>query len=92
MGAEGAYVFEDDSFEHIPAFIVEGPLDITGAGDATNAGVMLGLTLGLTLPESVLLGNCISSITIQQIGVTGTATVEQIKQRMLEKLSESDML
>jgi outer membrane murein-binding lipoprotein Lpp len=43
---------------------------------------MLGLTLGLSLLESVLLGGCISSITIQQIGVTGTATVEQVKQRL----------
>jgi len=84
MGAKGAYVFEDDIVEHVPAFNVEGPIDITGAGDATNAGVMLGLTLGLTLAESVMLGNCISSITIQQIGVTGTATPEQIRQRMLE--------
>jgi sugar/nucleoside kinase (ribokinase family) len=63
---------------------VEGPLDIVGAGDATNAGTMLGLTLGLTLPESVLLGGCVSSITIQQIGVTGTATIEQVKERLGE--------
>ena len=83
MGAEGAYVFEGDSVEHVPAFRVDGPIDITGAGDATNAGIMVGLTLGLTLPEAVLLGNCISSITIQQIGVTGTSTVDQIKQRLL---------
>ena len=83
MGEKGAYVFDTNGIEHIPAFRVDGPLDITGAGDATNAGIMLGLTLGLTLTESVLLGCCISSITIQQIGVTGTATIEQVKQRLL---------
>jgi len=83
MGADGAYVFENDGVEHIPSFVVDGPLDITGAGDATNAGIMLGLTLGLSLPEAVLLGNCISSITIQQIGVTGTATLDQVKQRLM---------
>ena len=84
MGEKGAYVFEDDNVEHIPGFNVEEPIDITGAGDASNAGIMTGLTLGLTLPEAVLLGGCISSITIQQIGVTGTATIEQIKRRLQE--------
>jgi rfaE bifunctional protein kinase chain/domain len=83
VGAEGAFVFERDAVARIPAFPVEGPLDIVGAGDATNAGVMLGLTLGLSLPESTLLGGCVSSITIQQIGVTGTATVTQVKQRLM---------
>jgi len=83
VGAEGAFVFERETMTRIPAFPVEGPLDIVGAGDATNAGVMLGLTLGLSLPEAVLLGGCVSSITIQQIGVTGTATIEQVKQRLM---------
>jgi rfaE bifunctional protein kinase chain/domain len=82
VGAKGALVFERESMAQIPAFFVEGPVDIVGAGDATNAGTMLGLTLGLSLPESVLLGGCVSSITIQQIGVTGTATIEQVKQRL----------
>jgi rfaE bifunctional protein kinase chain/domain len=84
VGAKGAFVVERETMTRIPAFSVEGPLDIVGAGDATNAGVMLGLTLGLTLAESVLLGGCVSSITIQQIGVTGTATIEQIKRRLGE--------
>ena len=78
-GAEGAYVFEGDAAIHIPPFPVDGPIDITGAGDATNAGVITGLAAGLTLREAVLLGCCISSITIRQLGVTGTATVEQVK-------------
>jgi len=81
-GADGAYIFEGEAVTHIPAFRVEGPMDIVGAGDATNAGVIVGLALGLSLPDAVLLGSCISSITIQQIGVTGTATIEQIKQRL----------
>jgi len=83
LGEKGALVFEPEkTVASIPAFSVEGPLDIVGAGDATNAGTMLGLTLGLTLPDAVLLGGCVSSITIQQIGVTGTASVEQVKQRL----------
>ena len=81
LGARGALVFERDTMERIPAFPVDGPLDIVGAGDATNAGSILGLSLGLTLPEAVLLGGCVSSITIQQMGSTGTATIEQVGRR-----------
>jgi len=82
VGENGAFVYENSLMIRIPPFPVTGPLDIVGAGDATNAGTILGLTLGLPLPESVLLGGCISSITIQQIGVTGTATMEQVKERL----------
>jgi len=84
-GANGAYIFEGDTVDFIPAFKVEDPIDIVGAGDATNAGVILGKTLGLSLPDSVLLGSCISSITIRQLGVTGTATIEQIKQQLAKR-------
>jgi rfaE bifunctional protein kinase chain/domain len=82
IGERGAMVFEPGTMTRIPAFPIKGPLDIVGAGDATNAGTILGLTLGLTLPEAVLLGGCVSSITIQQLGVTGTANIEQVKQRL----------
>ena len=84
-GANGAYIFEGDTVDFIPAFKVEGPIDIVGAGDATSAGVILGKTLGLSLPDSVLLGCCISSITIRQLGVTGTATIGQIKQQLAKR-------
>lgn len=82
MGTRGALVFERSGEVSVPAFNVEGPLDIVGAGDATTAGTMLGLTLGLTLFEAALLGSCVSSITIQQIGTTGTASPEQVKKRL----------
>jgi bifunctional ADP-heptose synthase (sugar kinase/adenylyltransferase) len=81
-GSKGAYVFEKEKTTHVPAFEVNEKIDITGAGDATNAGVILGLTLGLTLPEATLLGGCISSLTIEQIGVTGTTTTEKIIKRL----------
>ena len=66
----------------VPAFRVEGPIDICGAGDASTAGIVLGLSLGLLPHEAALLGCAVSSITIQQIGVTGTATVSQVQKRL----------
>ena len=66
----------------IPAFRVTGPIDIVGAGDATNAGLVTGLVLGLTRAEAARLACCISSITIQQLNTTGTATPAQVAERL----------
>ncbi len=85
MGERGIMLYDGDEKTHIPSFPAKPPLDICGAGDATNAGIMLGLTLGLDKKEAALLGACTASVTIEQIGVTGTATREQIIARMYEK-------
>jgi bifunctional ADP-heptose synthase (sugar kinase/adenylyltransferase) len=65
----------------IPAIKVEGPLDICGAGDSATAGIVSSLCCGASIEEAVLIGNITASITIQQIGTTGTATVEDILNR-----------
>ena len=77
-GAKGMIVFEDSGHTEVPGFRVEGEIDITGAGDATNAGIVTGLSLGLTKAEAARIACAVSSITIRQIGKTGTATVEQV--------------
>ena len=75
-------VFNADGYTEVPGFKVEGEIDITGAGDATNAGIVTGLSLGLTEAESARLACAVSSITIQQIGKTGTATVAEVADRL----------
>ena len=87
LGAQGSMLFrEGQAPAAAPAFQVEGPIDIVGAGDATNAGIGLGLCLGLEPQEAAALGNCVSSITIQQIGRTGTATRQQVAGRLRTRL------
>lgn len=81
-GERGMLVVQDGRVVPVPAFPVTGPIDIVGAGDASTAGIVLGLTLGLSPEEAAALGCCISSITIQQLGVTGTATVRQAAERL----------
>ena len=78
-GAEGAILFEPDSRPVlIPAVPVQPPIDICGAGDATNAGIAFSCALGLPLAESALVASAVSSITIKQIGVTGTASPDEV--------------
>ncbi|MBR4833265.1 MAG: hypothetical protein IKU86_02880 [Thermoguttaceae bacterium] len=68
----------------VPPRPVEPPFDICGAGDATNAGFVFARSLGFSLVESAFLAGVVSSITIKQLGVTGTATVEQIVAALTE--------
>jgi len=74
----------DGSATHVPGFKVPPPLDICGAGDSTTAGIVSALCTGASLVEAGLLGCLVASITVQQIGVTGTASPEQVLQRYRE--------
>ena len=65
----------------VPAYPVSGPIDIVGAGDSCSAGITCGMVAGLTHAQAASFGNLVASITIQQIGTTGTATPEQVRQR-----------
>jgi sugar/nucleoside kinase (ribokinase family) len=68
----------------VPSYPVSGPIDIVGAGDSTSAAIACAVAAGNTLPEAAAFGNLVASVTIQQIGTTGTATPQQSRQRWQE--------
>lgn len=68
----------------IPAYPVSGPIDICGAGDSCSAAMACAMTAGCSPEEAAAFGNLVASITIQQIGVTGTASPEQVRARWAE--------
>jgi len=43
---------------------------------------VLALCAGASLPEAALVGCLVASITVQQLATTGTATPEQVLQRL----------
>jgi len=65
----------------IPAYPVAGPIDIVGAGDSTSAAIVCAMAGGSGVEAAAAFGNLVASITIQQLGTTGTATAEQVRQR-----------
>jgi len=65
----------------VAACPVSGPIDIVGAGDAATSGIVAALLAGATDFEAAALGNLVASITIQQLGTTGTATPQQVRER-----------
>lgn len=80
-GERGQWVYDGESIAHVPAFKVEGPIDIVGAGDSTSAGIVIALASGATPEKAALLGNLVASITITKLGTTGTASPEEILAR-----------
>jgi bifunctional ADP-heptose synthase (sugar kinase/adenylyltransferase) len=84
MSAAGVVASDGENLHYIPGHTVEGPIDIVGAGDSLTAGMVSALCAGASLAEAALIGNLVASITIQQIGVTGTASPDQVRQRFRE--------
>ncbi len=79
LGAQGVLVVTATGADHIPGIPVSGPIDVVGAGDSVMAGLVAGLCAGATPAEAAFMGNLTASITIRQIGTTGTASRAQLR-------------
>lgn len=87
-GEKGIFAFDGEEGWEIPAMPVEGPIDIVGAGDATTTGIVASLAAGATPAEAGTVGCLVASITIQQLGATGTASPEGVRKRLKEYLAK----
>lgn len=84
LAEKGMLVANGPRVDHAPSFSVDGPTDPVGAGDSASAALVASLSAGTTLLEAADIGNIVASITVQQIGATGTAPPAQIKRRHRE--------
>jgi rfaE bifunctional protein kinase chain/domain len=82
-GADGVVVADGSRTASVPGVKAPGPLDIVGAGDSFCAGSVAALAAGATWEEAAQLGCLVASITVQQLGTTGTASPAQIRSRLL---------
>lgn len=84
-GANGIMLLHHEPWmQLIDSYPVTGPTDICGAGDSCSAGITCAMVSGATHEQAAAFGNLVASITIQQIGTTGTASPEQVRQRWHE--------
>jgi len=84
IGEAGQLVAGDGVVQVVPAIPVAGPVDTVGAGDATMAGITCSLICGFTPEQAAYFGNLVASITIKKLGVTGTASPEEIRRQYAE--------
>jgi rfaE bifunctional protein kinase chain/domain len=83
-GEQGILLAHEAKLAEAPAFAVKGPIDPVGAGDSVSAGIACAVAAGCSFVEAAVFGNLVASITIQQLGATGTATPEQVRVRWEE--------
>lgn len=83
-GKDGCYVSDGEKTCHIPAWPAEPPFDICGAGDTFMAAfscVLAGIdecSANVDPKVAALVGNMASSVTIRKLGMTGTASREEL--------------
>jgi rfaE bifunctional protein kinase chain/domain len=68
----------------VPGYPVSGPIDVVGAGDSTSAAIACAVGAGVGWTAAAAFGNLVASVTIQQLGTTGTASPAQVRQRWRE--------
>lgn len=85
LGDEGILLIcSDGQTAMVPACPLSEPIDIVGAGDSVSSGIIASLLSGANEVESAMVGNLVASITVQQLGTTGTASPEQVLARLQE--------
>ncbi len=82
-GEKGMFV-SDPEVRLIPGVSVRGPIDPTGAGDSATAGAVLALTSGATPAEAALIANLVASVTVRQLGITGTAQPADLEDALVQ--------
>lgn len=78
VGEAGCWLSDGETLTHIPACKAEPPIDICGAGDTFLSAFACCLASGASEIEAAQIGNLASSVTIKKVGVTGTATREEL--------------
>lgn len=83
-GELGICIANEEEVSFAPAVKVEGEIDVCGAGDTASAALTCALCSGADINEAAEIANLAASITIEEIGKTGTATCDQILSRYRE--------
>ena len=78
VGERGVVSVSEGGAVLSPAVAVAGPVDIVGAGDSASSGIVAALCSGYSMEEAAFFANVAASVTIKKIGVTGTASPEEI--------------
>lgn len=79
LGDKGSYVTDGKKGEKVSAKKLTGELDICGAGDTSLSVFSLAVCADSPLKKAAALAGLASAVTVKKIGMTGTATAEEIE-------------
>ncbi|MGI6570834.1 MAG: bifunctional heptose 7-phosphate kinase/heptose 1-phosphate adenyltransferase [Caldicoprobacterales bacterium] len=78
MGSGGSLWYSGEKLHRAESIPVEPPIDIVGAGDTFLAAFSCAYGAGFSGPACIAFANLASSVVIQKIGMTGTASPDEI--------------
>lgn len=82
LGDQGVSYLDEENNLTVPAYKSDKIVDPTGAGDAWRAGFASGIMQGLTVRESLKLGNALASFAVEKYGtVNHKPTRKSVLQR-----------
>jgi len=85
VGEKGLRIYDGINTIEVPGVPLEGPIDVTGAGDNITAGFVLSLAAGADLQTAGIVGNCCAAICVSQLGSSGHVTPEDVL-KLISKL------
>ncbi len=87
-GDQGALIQSDEFSGEIPIFKVN-PVDATGAGDAFDAGFLIGLYNGWPVEQAAVFGSAVGAICVTAFGATTGIVSYEETLRMIESQSRT---
>jgi len=81
LGSAGCLYADRSSTVHIPSYEVQPPIDTCGAGDTFLSAFSCAIAAGAKAWEAASFANMSANVTIRKIGITGTASPDEIRLR-----------
>ena len=79
LGEQGALLVSPERTIHVPAITAGPVVETTGAGDAFNGGLAVGLSRGLGIEEAVRLGCATAGLSVTRAGAAASMpTAEEV--------------
>jgi ribokinase len=89
LAERGALLLRGGREVVVPGFAAGRVVDPTGAGDAFCAGLALALADGREIDEATRFANAVASFAVEDVGVAGLGTRDQVNARMESQSSTS---
>ena len=81
LGSKGCIYTDSKKVIHIPSYEVTPPIDFCGAGDTFLSAFSCATAVGAAPWEAASFANMAADVTIRKMGITGTASPEEIRER-----------
>jgi len=78
LGAQGAWIFDNNNEIRIPGIKITGQTDVTGAGDTFSAAFISALAAGADMETAGVIGNAAAAVCVTQIGTSGRVTPDLV--------------